>query len=125
MENEIIGICGNGSLAELELIGNDPNFVFVNDVNFPTLVLYNDQGSVINVNSWIECANYVNGGWFDGVYDLINGEKYVFFTRMEDGAHLVIEDCFDKSKGRVAKQSTGAASHSWDHRGYNRAFRSS
>ena len=39
MENEIIGICGNGSLAELELIGNDPNFVFVNDVNFPTLVL--------------------------------------------------------------------------------------
>lgn len=80
MEKEIIGICGDGPLAEIELIGNDPNFVFVNDVNFPTVVLYNDQGSVINVNSWLECANYVNGGWFDGVYDLINAEKYILFT---------------------------------------------
>jgi hypothetical protein len=80
MEKEIIGICGDGPLAEIELIGNDPNFVFVNDVSFPTVVLYNDQGSVINVNSWLECANYVNGGWFDGIYDLINAEKYIFFT---------------------------------------------
>ena len=87
MEKEIIGICGDGPLAEIELIGNDPNFVFVNDVNFPTVVLYNDQGSVINVNSWLECANYVNGGWFDGIYDLINAEKYVFFTSI---AFLVV-----------------------------------
>lgn len=79
MENKIIGICGNGSISELEQIGNDPNFVFINDVNYQTVVLYNEQGSVINVNSWIECANYVNGGWFDGIYDLINAEKYVFF----------------------------------------------
>ena len=49
MEKEIIGICGDGPLAEIELIGNDPNFVFVNDVSFPTVVLYNDQGSVINI----------------------------------------------------------------------------
>lgn len=87
MEKEIIGICGDGPLAKIELIGNDPNFVFVNDVNFPTVVLYNDQGSVINVNSWLECANYVNGGWFDGIYDLINAEKYVFFTSI---AFLVV-----------------------------------
>jgi len=80
MEKEIIGICGDGPLAEIELIGNDPNFVFVNDSSFQTLVLYNEQGSVINVNSWLECANYVNGGWFDGIYDLINGEKYVFIS---------------------------------------------
>jgi len=79
MENKIIGICGNGSISELEQISNDPNFVFINDVNYQTVVLYNEQGSVINVNSWIECANYVNGGWFYGIYDLINAEKYVFF----------------------------------------------
>ena len=79
MENKIRGICGDGSLSELEKIGNDPNFVFKNDLDFETVILYNDQGSVINVNSWIECANYVNGGWFDGVYDLINAEKYLFF----------------------------------------------
>ena len=71
MENKIRGICGDGSLSELEKIGNDPNFVFKKDLDFETVILYNDQGSVINVNSWIECANYVNGGWFDGVYDLI------------------------------------------------------
>lgn len=79
MENKIRGICGDGSLSELETIGNDPNFVFKKDLDFETVILYNDQGSVINVNSWIECANYVNGGWFDGVYDLINAEKYLFF----------------------------------------------
>ena len=79
MEELIIGICGDGPLDEIELIGNDPNFVFVSDSSFPTVVLYNEQGSVINVNSWLECANYVNGGWFDGIYDLVNGEKYVFF----------------------------------------------
>ena len=43
--------------------GNDPNFVFVNDPSFETLVLYDIEGNVINVNSWIECAHYVNGGW--------------------------------------------------------------
>ena len=79
MEKEIIGICGDGPLAEIELIGNDPNFVFVNDVNFPTVVLYNDQGSVINVNSWLECANYVNGGWLSDKVDLINGEQILFY----------------------------------------------
>ena len=78
MEKEIIGICGDGPLAEIELIGNDPNFVFVNDVNFPTVVLYNDQGSVINVNSWLECANYVNGGWTNYFSDFFNGEIIYF-----------------------------------------------
>ena len=43
--------------------GNDPNFVFVNDPSFETLVLYDIEGNVINVNSWIECAHYVSGGW--------------------------------------------------------------
>jgi hypothetical protein len=104
MENEIIGICGNGSLAELELIGNDPNFVFVNDVNFPTLVLFNDQGSVINVNSWIECANYVKGGWFDGIYDLINAEKYVFFASI---TFLIVY----KMTTRFKKKTTGHEIH--------------
>ena len=52
----IINNCGSGgSLEELSL-KNDPNFVFQNDPNFETLTLY-DSENVINVNSWLECAN--------------------------------------------------------------------
>ena len=40
----------------------------------------NSEGKIINVNSWIECANYVNGGWFSDKIDLINGEKLVLYT---------------------------------------------
>lgn len=48
---------------EFFIVGNDPNFVFENDPNFETLRLFDIEGNIINVNSWFECANYVNGGW--------------------------------------------------------------
>ncbi len=60
----IISICGNQpSDQELIEIGSDPNFVFQNDPGFMTLKLFDIEGNIINVNSWIECAHYVNGGW--------------------------------------------------------------
>ena len=34
---------------------------------------------MINVNSWLECANYVNGGWLSDKVDLINGEQILFY----------------------------------------------
>ena len=43
--------------------GNDPNFVFENDPLFIAIRLFDADGNIINVNSWIECAHYVNGGW--------------------------------------------------------------
>ena len=59
---EIVKICGEQTgLFSLEDIGNDPNFVFRNDPDYEVLVLYDVDGNIINVNSWIECANYVNG----------------------------------------------------------------
>ena len=77
---KIIEYCGlKPENLELTEIGNDPSFVFENDPNFQTVALYDSDGNTIFVNSWLECANYVNGGWFDGVYDLINAEKYLFF----------------------------------------------
>ena len=27
------------------------------------MVLYDLDGNIVNVNSWIECAHYVSGGW--------------------------------------------------------------
>ena len=56
--------CGNQpENQEFFIVGNDPNFVFENDPNFETLRLFDIEGNIINVNSWFECANYVNGGW--------------------------------------------------------------
>ena len=56
--------CGTKPVnEELVEIGSDPNFVFLNDPNFPTLRLYDIEDNIINVNSWIECAHYVSGGW--------------------------------------------------------------
>jgi len=76
----IINNCGSGgSLEELESLKSDPNFVFQNDPNFETLTLYDSEGNVINVNSWLECANYVNGGWVNNIVETGNYERNLFF----------------------------------------------
>ena len=74
---EIEENCGqNFNNEQLPDIINDPNFVFNNDPNFATLVLYDLDGNVVNVNSWIECAHYVSGGWSTS---LSNFDGNVFF----------------------------------------------
>ena len=79
MRENIDIICGpDGNFNDLENIENNPNFVFENDPSFQTVVLFNENGSIINVNSWLECANYVNGGWISDKIDVINGEQIVF-----------------------------------------------
>tara|TARA_Y100000996_G_scaffold408152_1_gene386754 strand:+ start:1388 stop:1711 length:324 start_codon:yes stop_codon:yes gene_type:complete len=73
--NLIEQICGDKSQdQELIEIGSDPNFVFNNDPSFPVLRLFDVDGNVINVNSWIECAHYVNGGWSSTYYSGIKSE---------------------------------------------------
>ena len=77
---KIIEYCGlKPDNVEFVVVGNDPNFVFTNDPNFQTVVLYDIEGNVINVNSWLECANYVNGGWVNSLDIFINEEKILFF----------------------------------------------
>ena len=79
MHKKTAVICGESDLKpDFEAIGNNPNFVFENDPDFQTVVLFNENGSIINVNSWLECANYVNGGWISDKIDVINGEQIVF-----------------------------------------------
>lgn len=43
--------------------GNDPNFVFTNDPNFEVVALFDVEGNIVNVNSWLECVHYLRGGW--------------------------------------------------------------
>ena len=63
--------------------GNDPNFVFENDPLFQTLTLYDPEGNIINVNSWFECAHYVNGGWSNSqIIETFPGDKYIFFAAL-------------------------------------------
>ena len=81
MDSIIKKVCGDSEIKfDAESIANNPNFVFTPDESFQNITLYNSEGGVINVNSWLECANYVNGGWFSSISDLINYEKRLFFT---------------------------------------------
>lgn len=80
---KIIEYCGlKPENLELADMGNDPSFVFENDPNFQTVALYDSEGNTIFVNSWLECANYVNGGWVNDLNLFINEERMFFFTIM-------------------------------------------
>ena len=51
--------------------------MFENDPNFETLRLFDIDGNITNVNSWFECANYVNGGWTLN-YSSFSGDVFFF-----------------------------------------------
>jgi hypothetical protein len=81
MNTKIIKICGESEIIpDFEEISNDPNFIFPPDSSFGTKVLYDVDENIVNVNSWLECANYVNGGWFSEISNLINYEKRLFIV---------------------------------------------
>ena len=71
--------CGiSVSDVSFQKIESNPNYIFSNDPNFETVVLYDQDGNIVNVNSWIECAHYVNGGWSNINSSNIAGDKIVF-----------------------------------------------
>ena len=75
-------ICGSKPAdVELIIVGNDPNFIFAPQENYILKVLYDLDGNIINVTSWLECANYVNGGWTDLIPGTVNWEK-IFLLRI-------------------------------------------
>ena len=79
MHKKTIVICGESDLKpDFEAIGNNPNFVFENDPNFETVRLFDSAGNIVNVNSWLECANYVNGGWSASMNVFSNYEERLF-----------------------------------------------
>ena len=79
MEKNIETNCGiKPKDQEIINIKNDPNFVFENDPSFSSITLYDIDGNVVNVNSWVECAHYVNGGWSNVNTSSINGSMFIF-----------------------------------------------
>ena len=62
--------------------GNDPNFVFSQDPNFEIVTLYDAEGNIANMNSWFECAHYVNGGWSSSQILNFQGDRLLFFSML-------------------------------------------
>ena len=70
--------CGEAPLGlENFEIKNDPNFVFENDPNFETVTLYDTEENIINVNSWVECSQYVKGGWSNSSSKNFEGDQFL------------------------------------------------
>lgn len=64
MENtKIISICGPSPTNFIPVNPTDSTFVFQNDPTFPALNLYDFFGRGATVNSFQECAYYVQEGW--------------------------------------------------------------
>ena len=74
---QICGLAPEGTEG-LNFQASDPNFVFENDPLYQTIVLYDRDGNIVNVNSWFECAHYVNGGWDNINYQNFGGDQTIF-----------------------------------------------
>jgi len=99
MDTNIFTICGESEIIpDFEKIKSDPSFVFEADPNYLPITLFNESGSAITVNSWIECANYVNGGWLSGVTNFVNHEKTLFYLLVVSSILLFASDIYKKIK---------------------------
>jgi|TARA_B110000444_G_scaffold57290_1_gene53393 hypothetical protein len=77
-QNLIESICGvKPPNIEIIDVGNDPNYVFLKDQSFTPIRLYDIEGNIAIVNSWVECAHYFNGGWTTNFQQIIPGDKYI------------------------------------------------
>ena len=91
MDKKIVEICGSSEITpDFEMIGNNPNFIFTPDPNFNVVTLYDVDGNLINVNSWLECANYVNGGWSTSIASFSNYEESLFLILLAISLGLII-----------------------------------
>lgn len=62
--SDVINLCGEyPENFEKVDISNNPNFVFIADDNFNSVLLYDSVGNSVLVNSFLECEHYVSGGW--------------------------------------------------------------
>ena len=91
MDSNISKICGESNITpNFEEIKSDPNYVFTPDPDFVPLTLFNESGNAVTVNSWVECANYVNGGWVANFTSNANYEKNLFFVLLFISTCLIL-----------------------------------
>ena len=70
-------LCGNipEDFKKIDISSN-PNYIFEVDPNFNSVILYNEDGIPIQVNSYTECEHYVSGGW-----NLVNFNKNEIYSQ--------------------------------------------
>ena len=62
--SKVVELCGEiPQNFEKINFSNNPNFIFENDPNYQARQLFDIKGNTVFVNSFIECENYVSGGW--------------------------------------------------------------
>ena len=71
---------------EFFIVGNDPNFVFTSDPGFEVIALYDTEGNIINVNSWLECVHYLKGGWTSNQIVSSINEQYLLISLLSIAA---------------------------------------
>ena len=99
MNTNIFTICGDsGQMPDFENIKSDPNFIFEADPNFSPITLFNETGAAITVNSWLECANYVNGGWVNNIVSIANYEERLFYGLLGASLLLIFSNIYKKIK---------------------------
>ena len=77
-QETIENLCGlKPKNIEIVDVGNNPDYVFLNDPSFQSLNLYDIEGNTVIVNSWVECAHYITGGLSNTLNQIIPGEKYI------------------------------------------------
>lgn len=60
--NRVEVICGpkNSSIENVDIT---EGMIFESDPNFIPLNVYDIEGNIATVTSWIECEHYIKGGW--------------------------------------------------------------
>ena len=69
--NKIIEICGPTPPNYIKTNPDSNQYIFENDPSFAPINLYDFFGNGATVNSFSECAHYVNGGWAPNI-EIIN-----------------------------------------------------
>ena len=72
MDWNIETICGEVPLDYKPVDLNDSNYIFEADKNFIPINLHNFWGDSVTVNSYIECSNYVEGGFRENIYSIFD-----------------------------------------------------
>ncbi len=73
-------ICGSQPNDFIKLdISNDPSFIFEADSSYISRQLFDEEGNIVSVNSYIECEHYVSGGWDSNLnnFNETNYQSYV------------------------------------------------
>ena len=72
--SKVVELCGEipQNFEKIDFSSN-PNFVFDNDPTYQVRQLFDIEGNTVFVNSFIECENYVSGGWD---YSPITNKEY-------------------------------------------------